>query len=427
MGCKKIKIYRRKLDDQAKIFSLSFNKKDTSIFRLSILLKEDIESKILQKALELTLKKYRAFKVKMKKGLFWYYLEANSKNPIISKENDYTFKKINTKHNNDYLFKVSYFEQKISIDFFHTLTDANGGEKFFKDLVYNYLALKYPEELNLTIINEKQIIHDSENSYLKNYKKTYQKNDKCTRGFSIKGKKLKAGKVGINQFNIKLDEIKKYAKSKDCSLSILLVAMIGYSIYETKYKFDKKNKPINICVPINLNNYFPSNTISNFVSHMIISLKLKHTKIYTFESILNIVKKEFEKKLKLEKIVATMCNNGKIINNPFIKIIPLYLKKAIVRLGALKFKKHFTITLSNMGKTDIDTKYSQYINNYSFILAPDWAEKIRCGACSYNDNLVITFGTNLEENCIEKKFRDLLNEIAINFDIVSNGINVITN
>jgi hypothetical protein len=37
------KIYKRKLDDQAKIFSLSFNKKDTSIFRLSVTLKQNID------------------------------------------------------------------------------------------------------------------------------------------------------------------------------------------------------------------------------------------------------------------------------------------------------------------------------------------------------------------------------------------------
>ena len=40
--------YKRRLDDQAKIFSLSFNKKDTSVFRLSITLNEKINPKTLQ-------------------------------------------------------------------------------------------------------------------------------------------------------------------------------------------------------------------------------------------------------------------------------------------------------------------------------------------------------------------------------------------
>ena len=37
------KVYWRKLDDQGKIYSLSVNKKDTSIFRLSVLLKDKID------------------------------------------------------------------------------------------------------------------------------------------------------------------------------------------------------------------------------------------------------------------------------------------------------------------------------------------------------------------------------------------------
>ena len=67
----KQKMYWRKLDDQAKVYSLSFNKKDTSIFRLSVVLKEKIDEVILQKAIELALIKYEAFKVRMRRGLFW--------------------------------------------------------------------------------------------------------------------------------------------------------------------------------------------------------------------------------------------------------------------------------------------------------------------------------------------------------------------
>ena len=142
----KRKLYWRKLDDQAKVFALASNNKYSSIFRLSVVLKEEINEKILGEALKLTLQKYKVFKVKMRKGFFWYYFEENDKNPIITVENDYPFKKINTKENNDYLFKVTYFMNKINIDFFHALTDGTGGLEFLNDLIYRYLELKYPNE-----------------------------------------------------------------------------------------------------------------------------------------------------------------------------------------------------------------------------------------------------------------------------------------
>ena len=50
MNIIKPKNYWRKLDDQAKIYSLSRNDYDTSVFRLSVILKDKINQKILEKA-----------------------------------------------------------------------------------------------------------------------------------------------------------------------------------------------------------------------------------------------------------------------------------------------------------------------------------------------------------------------------------------
>lgn len=421
------KFYWRKLDDQAKVFSLASNNKYSSIFRLSIVLKEKIEAEILQKSLELSLEKYKAFKVKMHKGLFWYYLGENDKKPIVSIESEYPFQKVNTKENNDYLFKVTYFENKINIDFFHALTDGNGGGEFLKEIVYNYLQLKYPEDLGSTEQQEQQVLQESENAYKKNYKKYGKKSSSSPMAYRIKGAELPKGVIGINHFNISLNEFKNFIKTKDCSLSIYITAMIAYSIYETNFKTYNGKKPINICLPINLKKYFKTETLSNFFSYMMVSLDLKANETYSFEDILNMVKREFEEKMQLEKIVATMTADAGKTNNIFIRVVPLFIKKMAVRLGSLKVKRHFTMTISNIGKFEVDSKYSKYIENFFVILSPDWAEKIKCGVCSYEDNLVITFAIKLKDDMIENKFKELLIENNITLKIEGNGVNVISN
>ena len=63
----------------------------------------------------------------MKEGFFWYYLEENNDEPIIEEEKDYPCKYIEPKRNNDYLFKITYFDKKINIDIFHALTDGGSG------------------------------------------------------------------------------------------------------------------------------------------------------------------------------------------------------------------------------------------------------------------------------------------------------------
>jgi hypothetical protein len=160
---------------------------------------------------------------------------------------------------------------------------------------------------------------------------------------------------------------------------------------------------------------------------MIINVNLKYNKKYMFEDILEIVKKEFEKKMKVEKMIQTITEDAGKTNNIFIRIVPLLIKKMAVRVGSLQVKKYFTLTFSNMGKVIVEEKYSKYIENFFVILAPDWAEKVKCGICSYGDKLVVTFGSLLQDNSIERIFKELLEQNNIEFKIEGNGVNVISN
>ena len=143
---KENRLYWRKLDNSAKIFPISAGKKYSTVFRLSAILKEKVHPKILQKAVLMALEKYQSFKVRMKDGFFWNYFEENLKDPIVEKEREYPCKYINPKTNNNYLFKVTYFQNKINIDIFHSLTDGNSGTQFFKEIIYTYLELTHPKE-----------------------------------------------------------------------------------------------------------------------------------------------------------------------------------------------------------------------------------------------------------------------------------------
>lgn len=252
-------------------------------------------------------------------------------------------------------------------------------------------------------------------------------NGKLKKAFMLQGEELEKGMIGINHFNIKLDEFKKCSKENDASISIYLIAMVAYSIYETNYKINNGKKPINICVPVNFKKYINSETLSNFFSYLVVNLNLKKDIKYSFEDILFMVKKEFEKKLKLEKILGTITKDAGSTNNIFVRIVPLVIKKMVASVASLEVKRHFTMTFSNIGKVDVEDKYSKYIKKFLVILSPDWAEKTKCGICSYDNNLVVTFGTILKENLMQEKFKKLLKERNITFNIEGNGVINVSN
>lgn len=421
------RVYWRKLDDQAKVFTLASNKKYSSIYRLSVLLNEDIDKDLLQKSVESAIMKYRAFKVKLGYGLFWYYFEENELKPIVSEETDYPFKKINDKENNEYLFKITYFKNKINLEVFHALTDGNGAILFLNDVVYRYLEMRYPESLEPHKKEFRKMAEDTENAYKKSYVKKRAKTKKIKRAYMLQGEELEKGEYGITHNIINIKELKEYAKSKSCSLSEYLVALIAYSIYETNYRIYRGKRPINISVPINLKKYIKTETISNFFSYMQVSVALRGKKVYTFDDVLVLVKKEFEKKLILDKILTTITKDAGSTNNIFVRIVPLVLKKLAFRIGSMQVKRKFTTSFSNIGQVTVEEPYKEYIKDYFVILSPDWAEKIKCGIVSYEGNIVVTFSTILKENLVENKFKELLKERNITVRIEGNDLINVSN
>ena len=69
--------------------------------------------------------------------------------------------------------------------------------------------------------------------------------------------------------------------------------------------------------------------------------------------------------------------NIKLGNNIGVKLIPLFLKKPIVKISYIEIRKYSTTTLSNIGKVNVLPEYQKYIDNFLFLIAPDRGEKIK--------------------------------------------------
>ncbi len=422
MSDKKEKIYWRRLDNSAKIFPISAGKKYSTVFRLSALLTETIQPEILTVALEKALKQYEFFKVRLRNGFFWNYLEYNPKKPIVEEEKDYPCKYIEPKENNNYLFKVTYFDRKINIDIFHSLTDGNSGVMFFREIVYNYIELTHKEEFQEELRIKRKFDLSAEDSYIKNYNKKAKGNNSNRKAYKLAGRKIKFGAISAIHEMIDLPALKEEAKKQEATITQYLTAILIYAIYQANYLKNKGKRPIKACIPVNLKKYFPSNTISNFFSYITVEADMKRDTLDTFEKILEFVKKDFVKKLTPEEIQKTMSGNVKLGTNPFIKVIPLVLKKPIVRLSYLEIRKYTTTTFSNIGRIGIIGKYQKYIEDFFMLIAPEPVEKIKCSACSFENHIVFTFTSILDDCSIEKEFYKFLTEKNIKVIIESNEI-----
>ena len=412
----------RRLDNSAKIFPVSTGKRYSTVFRISAVLKETIKPAILEQAVKQALEKFSSFQVKLKQGFFWYYFEENTKEPMVEQEVDYPCQYIDPELNHNYLFKVTYFKKKINMDVNHTLTDGNNATNFFKEILYTYLELKHPKEFVEELRTTRKYAYTIEDSYLKNYDKHAKNNNSSKKAYLLKGNKMPLGSIAAIHEIIDLPALKAKCQEKECTVTQYLTAILIYAIYQENYLPNHGKKPIKVCIPVNLKKYFSSLTLSNFFSYITLEAKMKREHLDSFDKVLQFVKQDFQKRLTEEEILKTMSGNVKLGNNLAIRAIPLFLKKLFVRIGYLEIRKYTTITFSNIGRIGIIGKYQKYIENFLFLIAPEPVESIKCSACSFNDQLVFTFTTILEDSHIESHFYQFLKEQNIPVRIESNGV-----
>lgn len=412
----------RRLDNSAKIFPIASSKKYSSVFRLSAVLKEKIDKETLKKAVDKVLENLPFFKVKLKKGAFWYYFEDNNKEIIIEEEKDYPCKYIEPSTNNDYLFKVTYFENKINLDIFHSLTDGNSGIVFLREIVYTYIELAHPENFSKKLRLERKLSNNTEDDYLKNYDKKSKGGRGGKKAYALKGKILPLAAIGVTHVNINLKDLKEKAKEKGVTVTQYLTAVIIYAIYNSNYKKYNGKRPIKVCIPVDLRKYFKSETVSNFFSYITVQADMNAKMLQSFDGMLKFVKQDFEKMLTKEEISKTMSANVKLGNNAFIKTIPLFLKLIIVKLSYIEIRKYTTTTFSNIGRIGIIGEYQKYIDKFLMLIAPETVEKIKCSSCSFENNLVFTFTSTLQSTEVEQEFCKKLKEEEIEISVEGNGV-----
>lgn len=405
----------RKIDNTAKVFSLE-EKKYKNIFRLTIDLKETVDPLLLKEAIIQSLETYPGYKVKLKAGIFWHYLQNNTKEPIVEK-GDSLLSKWNTfKQNNEYLFKVTYLDKKINLDIYHVLTDGVGASLFLKSILYNYLNFKY----GLRITAQETILPAdfAQDAYLKNADKKIKNPQHDKKAFLLKGK-VDLTKDKIYHFILDLDECKSLCKKHNVSITEYLTALYIYAIYKT---FNEKitRRDIAITVPIDLRKHYQVRSFSNFFTCMNIKADILNKNILSFKEVLKNVHQEFKSKLTIDNIKRYLARDVKLGTNIGIRMVPLQIKQMYMKYMSRAVNSNTTTTLSNIGIFDIEEQYEKYVDNMLASASTGKYQKAKCTVCSYQNKLNITLNTSLISSRLENVFYELLLTYFSNVGVESN-------
>ena len=397
----------RKLDNAALAFPLVTGKNDTRVFRFYCQIKENVSGEILQTALDQTMEKYPLFQAVLRKGLFWFYLEHRDIRAVVKQETEPPCSRLYIPDKKSLLFQVSYDKNRINLEVYHALTDGTGAMHFLQELVQNYLILAHPQANLPRIESEEEITHGDkeEDSFSQYYSSDTPKDTgKKPAAVKLKGEKLMHSDMHITEIALSVRDIHQRAHSYGVSITVLLTAMMLCSIREEIEKNQQK-RPIALMIPVNLRNYFPSQSMTNFFGWIEVGYTFSDTT--TFEDVLMDVKRQFQEELVKEKIAMHMSGYVRIEKNPFVRAVPLEIKKYFLMIGANLGSRSITAVYSNIGIIRFPEEYKEYIQHFGIFASTN---SLQMCSCSYGDEMVLGFTSKIPDDSIQRNFQRMLSE-----------------
>lgn len=415
-----------RLDNSAAVYPMVITLKTQSLFRLGSELYNCIDRDDLYKALKKTFKRYPSFEVELTQGFFRHYFVSNPREPVIRADDGSLLKRIDFRKNKGYLLRVTYYKNKIFVDFFHGLCDGTSAMEFFKTLLFYYLQERGEEisdENKVKILSKDINIEEFKDGFKENYKKfNFKKGIKKMAGgeaFPIKDAYFKKEGLGLIQGIFETDKMLLVSKKYGCSLTVLIAAIAMLAVTKVYYK-DTYKKDLVIFIPINLRRFYPSETIYNFTSFAKCHLN-PNTVPYTLESYVEIIREELKKELEKEELDLKVSFTSLMDKKFYLKYMPLILKSFFAKLGKrLTSESKQTMIISNLGKVEMPSGCEKLINNFSFNLNCGRKTPNNLAIVSYNNKTVVSFTRQIVSTEIEREFFTAMSSLGLDIKILSN-------
>ena len=413
------------LDNAAKIFPCISKEDRPNMYRVSATLTEEVNKEILQQTLDTVLNRFPSFKVKIKSGIFWYYLDNNPNPFVVTEEKADIFDFKMVKQKNGYLFSVSYYKNKIALTMFHSLTDGTGAMEFLKTIVFQYLKYtgKKVDGEGIILLPESPTSNNEiKDNFLKYYDKKQAKAAKEVPAYHIEGTNFEYGGVGIIIGTCEVNQVKAIAKQHNVTLTTYLSALYAWACYVDAYNPNKQKffkKPIALLVPANMRKIFNDDTMRNYAGF--IRLVCKFEPDLTFEKILTDFDKQMKEKVSKENLLNAVNSNVRFEKMWAIRIMPLFLKNIVMRIAynIIGDKLH-TSSVSNLGIINFPKSMIPYVKNFYFDLCASYSATKNFGICSYNGKLNLSFSRSIIETGVEKIFFKTLSDQGVKIEINSN-------
>jgi NRPS condensation-like uncharacterized protein len=421
-----------KLDNIGLVYPAVAGEDTSAVYRFSLLLTERVQAAFLQQALDLTLPRYPMLRQKLRKGLFWRYLEKDERPFLAQKDERYPCHPLAKYPEPEPLVRVLYYERRIAIEIFHGLTDGTGAVEFLKTLVFAYLRLKgCPVEGEGLVLTpgEGASGEESEDSFDRYYRELAgeEREDSLgdvikrnRRAYQIEGEYFEPFGNEVVHGLVSVAALKEIAARQEAGVNEYLLALVIYMLYKRSALAPEGKRPLRVSVPVNLRQFFPSRTLRNFFAVTYIDLPCH--KELSLEGIVREVKAQMQANIRRARLLRSIVGQQRLKKIMLARFLPLVLKDGIVRSLFVHYNdKLRTCTVSNMGLLRLPRSMEPYVESGELVFYPTAGNPVNCGLWAVKDRLTITFARSITDGSLARQFFTYLSQnLGLDVEVYGN-------
>lgn len=218
-----------------------------------------------------------------------------------------------------------------------------------------------------------------------------------------------------------VSEVTAAAKRYGATITEYLNAVLLYALM-VKQEEERlsRQRPVKIAMPVNLRRFFPSITLRNFITMIYPGIDPRLGE-YTFEEIVQQVHNYMRYYINEKLLRGDITTNAATQRNPFIRVVPLFIKDFVVRLFYTKVQdRNSSAGLTNMGALKVPDGMASYIERFDIYMGQPFSRRTNCAIISFGDVLTINFASSIIEADVERHFFRKLVKDGIHVKIESN-------
>lgn len=415
-----------RLDNAAKIYPAAKRRNWNNFFRISATLTEPVDRAVLAAALDVTVRRFPSIAVRLRRGVFWYYLEEIPHTPPIQDEKSCPLAHAPFRQVRQCAFRVLVYKDRFAVEFFHALTDGTGALVFVKSLLAEYLSEKYgisvPAEKGVLGRLEEPSPEELEDSFARYAGDVTASRAEAT-AWHLTGTPETDGYKDLVTLMVPADKLRSCAKDHGVSVTELLCAAMMQAILElqtAKVPNPRHRKPVKVLLPVNLRKLFPSKTLRNFASYITPEIDPR-LGACSFQELCALVHHKMGLENNRWTMRAKFAANVASERSPVLRVMPLFIKNIAMKavfdtVGECKS----CLCLSNLGRVELPEVMVPYVRRMDFIIGVQAKAPHNCGVVTWGDTAYINCIRSIREPELEYHFYRVLHRLGLPVKVESN-------